>query len=177
MPIRKNDYKSPIRRVITRRISPKEELPLETDNFTHFVDFLGQTMPSSEQPNFGRGARYAKKIIGNFMPDGWEVTDKTISSFIAELMHNARDYARQRQYHYSFLETLEKKDGKRILQLSVPYHSSETPDLAEHFNSFENPYVKLGAFTTLALSEKQQLLQQKTPIELRSDIAMHLQSA
>ncbi len=166
-----------MRKVVERATPAKEGLSLPTDNFTRLIDFLEQTMPSSQQQNFTRGANYAKKIIGNFTPDGFDVSDETISSFVTELMHNARDYTKQRQYLYDFTETIEKGKGKELLQLSVPYRSATNPDLSEHFTSLENPYVKLGAFTTLAVSEKQQLSQQNPPIELRPLTALHLQSA
>lgn len=177
VPIRKKSYRRQLQKVAERTIPSQKEVPLPSDNFTRFVDFLGQTMPPSEQQNFARGANYAKKIIGNFTPEGFELSDETISSFITELIHNAYYYARQRQYQYDFLETVEKGNGKDVLRLSVPYRSATNPDLVEHFTSFEDPYVKLGAFTTLAISEKQQSLQQKPPIELRPNTTMQLQSA
>ena len=97
--------------------------------------------------------------------------------FVSELVHNAKDYARQRQFQYDFLDTLEKERGKDLLQLTVPYHSSINPDLAEHFALFENPYVKLGAFTALAITEKQQSMLQTMPVELNVGASVRLQNA
>lgn len=179
VPIRTRSRKSKIQPRITERpaVNHKKESPPSPDRFTQFIDYLAQTMPEDERQNFRIGANYAKKIIGNFTPYGFEVSEDTLSLFVAELMHNARDYAQQREYRYNVLDTIEQRTGKALLQLTVPYSSANNPDLAQHFTSFENPYTKIGAFTTLTIAERQQGDDKTVPTELFANSEKHLQSA
>lgn len=155
---------------------PKEAI-IAPDKFTQFIDYFAQTMPQNERQNFQRGAVYAKRLIGNFAQEGFEISNESISQFISETMHGAHQHAAQRQHTYSFLDTIENEKGMEVLQLTVPFRSTINPDLAGHFSTFDNSYTKLGAFTALTISERNQANITKASTELAPNTETYLQSA
>ena len=168
---------------ISHQLRHEEHSPtrLQDSNLQNFIDFTSGFMHQSDSEShmFVQGAKYAGDLLAQYDSfDTTNISNDTIAEFLVLANHTATQKSRQRSKdNRSFdpLNILEKMDGKTFIQDVVSFSSKENSDLAAHFNDFENPFTKLGAFTVLTLTEMEsKRINLNQEVKLQPSIEYHL---